>query len=203
MTHDDLIARVQRWLRNTRKNVVVLAEIGSDGRECPDLIAWKYRGLCTVIECKVSRSDFMRDRKKSFRMRGGMGEARFYATPPGLLVLADLPVSWGLIEVGPRLVRVVRESGRFVLDRNTRGETACLISAVQRATDGWGRKVFGEISPVHGQLDPHPTVGAALKAYRDDARNARAQRDRMNAKLLEQEEELNDLRARARLWVEE
>jgi hypothetical protein len=184
MTHAELIERSMRWLRNTRKHVVVLCEIGSDGQELPDVIGWRHRGACTVIECKVTRADFNRDRKKSFRMRGGMGNARFYATPPGLLLLHEVPPSWGLIEVGPKLTRVVKESGRFELERNTRGETACLISAVQRVTEGWGRKVFGEISPVHGQLDPHPTVAAAFKAYREENRSLRAKLARRDAQIL-------------------
>lgn len=184
MTHDELIARSMRWLRNTRKHVVVLCEIGSDGQELPDVIGWRHHGACTVIECKVTRADFNRDRNKSFRMRGGMGNTRFYATPPGLLLLHEVPPSWGLIEVGPKLTRVVRESWRFELERNTRGETACLISAVQRVTDGWGRKVFGEISPMHGQLDPHPTVSAAFKAYRDENRSLRAKLARRDAQIL-------------------
>ncbi len=184
MTHGELVARAQRWLRNTRHNNVVLAEIGSDGREQPDLIAWKYRGrICTVVECKTSRADFKRDAKKSFRMRGGMGSERFYATPPGLLTLAELPPSWGLIEVGPKLVRVVRTSGRFVIERNIAGETACLVSAIERVTDGWGRKVFGEISPVHGLPDPHPTVATMIHELRADNRALRAKVRRLEARL--------------------
>lgn len=183
MTHTELIERSMKWLRNTRKHVVVLCEIGSDGQELPDVIGWRHRGTCTVIECKVSRSDFNRDRKKPFRANGGMGNARFYATPPGLLLLHEVPVCWGLIEVGPKVIRVVRESGRFE-QRNTRGETACLISAVQRVTEGWGRKVFGEISPVHGQCDPHPTIAANFKAYRDEIRSLRAKLERRDAQIL-------------------
>jgi hypothetical protein len=174
MTHDELVARAMRWLRNSRKHVVVLGEIGSDGRECPDVIGWRHGGRCTLIECKVTRSDFLRDAKKSFRREGGMGEYRWFATPPGLVLIAEVPVRWGLVEIGPKLCRTVQHPMRFdVKDRNTRGEINCLVSAVQRATDGWGRKVFGEISPVHGQLDPHPSVGATLKMLREDNQKLR------------------------------
>lgn len=187
MNHAELVTRAGRWLRNSRKHVVVLEEIGSDGRECPDVIGWKHGGLCTLVECKVTRTDFLRDIKKPFRVRGGMGAMRWYATPPNLIKLRELPMYWGLIEVGPKLVRVVMHPSTYPgIDRNTRGETNCLISAVQRATDGWGRKVFGEISPVHGQCDPHPTVAANLKAYRDEIQSLRAKlrrRDEMIAKL--------------------
>ena len=167
MTHDELVVRAGRWLRS-RRHTVVLHEIGSDGRECPDVIGWMYRGRCTLIECKTSRADFKKDGKKRFRHQGGMAACRWYATPPNLVTVEELPPRWGLVEVGLRC-RVVRHPMPFANnERNIAGETACLISAVQRATDGWGRKVFGEISPVHGQLDPHPTVGATIKMLRDE-----------------------------------
>ena len=194
MTHDELIARVGRWLRNSKKHVVVLSEIGSDRRECPDVLAWKHGGLCTLVECKTSRADFVRDAKKRFRADGlGMGQQRWYATPPGLIVLTELPMHWGLIEVGPTLVRTVKHPGHFrSLSRNVRGETDCLISAIQRATDGWGRKVFGEISPVHGLPDPHPSVGAMLKALRLDNRALRTENRKLNAKLARRETKRGD-----------
>lgn len=179
MTHDELVTRTMRWLRNSRRYVVVLTEIGSDGRECPDVIAWLHRGTCTVVECKASRSDFLRDAQKPFRKRGGMGMHRFYATPPKLVTIAELPPAWGLIEIGSQRVRLVRESGRFVAKRNVRGETACLISAVQRVTDGWGRKVFGEISPVHGLPDPHPSVAKMFREMQADNRALRAKVQRL------------------------
>ncbi len=157
--------------------MVVLEEIGSDGRECPDVIGWKHGGACTLIECKTTRADFKRDFKKRFRQvygATGMGAHRWYATPPGLLTLGDLPTRWGLIEVRATTVRTIREPTPFTsAERNMRGETACLISAVQRATAGWGRKVFGEINPVRGQLDPHPSMAKVLEGYRKEIRSLR------------------------------
>ena len=194
MNHAELVTRAGRWLRNSRKHVVVLEEIGSDGRECPDVIGWKHGGLCTLVECKVTRTDFLRDIKKPFRMRGGMGSMRWYATSPNLVKLSELPMSWGLIEVGLKLVRVVREPVPQNVDRNMRGETNCLISAVQRATDGWGRKVFGEISPVHGTIDPHPSIGATLKMLREAERSERTKRIRRDERIAQLEAEIARLR---------
>lgn len=200
MNHSQLVARAQHWLRYSRRHVVVLAEISHNTvSECPDVIGWKYGGHCSLIECKTSRSDFARDAKKSFRKANGMGAERWYATEPGLLKISDLPVRWGLIEIGVTKVRIVVHPAAFTpLERNHRGETNCLISAVQRVTDGWGRKVFGDISPLHGQLDPHPTVAANLKAYRDEIQSLRAKlrrRDeqitRLTPKMTDDERELS------------
>lgn len=188
MTHTELVARAQRWLRGSQRHQVVLAEISHNMvSESPDVIGWKYGGHCTLVECKTTRSDFLRDAKKSFRKTGGMGEDRWYATPPGLLKIADISMRWGLVELTNKNARIVLRPTPFSsLERNVRGETNCLISAVQRVTDGWGRKVFGDISPMHGQLDPHPTVAANLKAYRDEIQSLRA-------KLRRREDMIRDL----------
>ncbi len=46
-------------------------------------------------------SDFLRDRKKPFRVDPslGMGKYRFYVAPKGLIREKDLPNHWGLIVV--------------------------------------------------------------------------------------------------------
>jgi hypothetical protein len=66
LKHQDLCERALRWLRGTRKCNPVFAGIASCS-EIPDAIGWsssyKQRGS-TVVECKVSRSDFYRDKKK-------------------------------------------------------------------------------------------------------------------------------------------
>lgn len=56
-----------------------------------------------MIEVKVTRSDFLADRKKPHRQGGkGMGSWRYYMAPEGLISVGELPDGWGLIEVNRR-----------------------------------------------------------------------------------------------------
>lgn len=66
--------------------------------EQPDAIGFKT-GISCLIEVKTSRSDFLRDRKKRFRIKPeyGMGDWRFYAAPAGIISQNDLPEKWGLL----------------------------------------------------------------------------------------------------------
>lgn len=60
----------------------------------------KQHGI--LIESKVSRSDFLRDRKKRHRLRdtdGSFGISdRYYIAPAGLLKPDEIPAPWGLLE---------------------------------------------------------------------------------------------------------
>lgn len=134
MTHDDLVQRAARWLRTKRGCGVVLTEHRSAWPETPDAIGWRY-GFSTLVECKVSRSDFFADRKKSSRLPGAERPAFqcFYLTPPGLVAESDLPDGWGLLWAHPRKVEVVREVKPVSDDRtNIRHELYMLLSEVRR-----------------------------------------------------------------------
>lgn len=132
MTHADLVARAVRWLRGTQRCTVVLAELVTLGPEIPDAIGW-VGWNSILVECKVSRADFRRDRDKP-HMRlpdGGMGRQRWYLTPPGLIGVDDLPDGWGLAEALARSVRVVRAPIARPDWRRDR-EIGLLTSAVRR-----------------------------------------------------------------------
>jgi len=65
MTHAELITSASQWLRTGRRHAVVLSDVHTAAtNEQPDVIAWKNSGFSTVVECKISRSDFRRDAKK-------------------------------------------------------------------------------------------------------------------------------------------
>lgn len=140
MTHDELVTRAARWLAKTRRCPVVVTEIvtASSTGEIPDAIGWEG-GRSHLVECKVSRSDFLADRKKSFRIMPdlGLGDYRWYMTPPGLVTPDELPDGWGLLEVHPEQVRVLRESGSrwgappFV--GNGREAQRILLSVIRRS----------------------------------------------------------------------
>ena len=114
MTHAELVERAARWLRNTVKCGVVSTGNYNVGRSIPDAIGWTSC-LSYVVECKTCRSDFMRDAKKFHRRypECGMGNVRYYMTPPGLLGPDELPEHWGLLEAHANQVRVVRQPGMF------------------------------------------------------------------------------------------
>jgi len=115
--HGQLIERAVAWLRRSYKCGVILSEQHCASGEVPDVIAW--RGLCksVLVECKVSRSDFLADASKPFRMKPeeGMGSQRFYLAPVGVIRRADLPEHWGLLELQGREVRLVVKPGRVDL----------------------------------------------------------------------------------------
>jgi hypothetical protein len=115
MTHDELVERAVRWLKGTRRCPVVLSEAGM-GLEIPDAIGWEYGGRSILVECKVSRSDFLRDQKKSFRYYSdsGMGSVRYYMVPPNLISVDDVPEKWGLCYVHPKQVRIIKKAEPFL-----------------------------------------------------------------------------------------
>jgi hypothetical protein len=103
MTHSQLVERAVRWLRSYRCGVV-LSEQACVSGEMPDAIGWKRACHSVLVECKVTRADFLADRAKPFRLKPeqGVGMERFYLTPPGLLRREEVPAGWGLLEVRGR-----------------------------------------------------------------------------------------------------
>jgi hypothetical protein len=99
MTHAQLVDRAVRWLRSYRCGVV-LSEQACVSGEMPDAIGWKQSSHSVLVECKVTRADYLADREKPFRQKPerGVGSERFYLTPPALIKLEELPTGWGLLE---------------------------------------------------------------------------------------------------------
>lgn len=112
MTHAELVQRAVRWLRTSRRMRVVVAEMATSAPETPDAIGWGWGGHSEVVEAKVSRADFIRDRRKAHASRPdcGMGRHRWYMTPPGLLLGDDVPAWCGLLWAHPKRVTVVKEA---------------------------------------------------------------------------------------------
>ena len=115
--HAQLVARAVKWLRHFYKCGIILTEQYCSTGEVPDVIAWK--GFCksVLVECKVSRADFLADSGKPFRLKPeeGMGSQRFYLAPAGVIGASELPKHWGLLELHGRDVRVVVKPGRVDL----------------------------------------------------------------------------------------
>jgi hypothetical protein len=113
MTHAQMVEKAVRWLRSYRCGVV-LSEQACVSGEMPDAIGWKHACHSVLVECKVSRADFLADREKPFRLKPekGVGSERFYLTPPSLVKVEELPVGWGLLEHRRGRIEMVQASGK-------------------------------------------------------------------------------------------
>ena len=100
MNHAQLVEKAVRWLRRYRCGVI-LSEQACVSGEMPDAIGWKRACHSVLVECKVTRSDFLADRAKPFRLKPthGVGCERFYLVPAGLIRHEELPAGWGLLEL--------------------------------------------------------------------------------------------------------
>jgi len=133
-THKKLVTRMARWLKGTKRMSVVFTELATRVSETPDLIGWQSgetTAPSVLIECKVSRSDFLADGKKWFRRYAdmGMGDLRYVAAPAGLLTADEMPEGWGLLEVA-RYVRVTKEADKMPACKGR--ECVMLVSALRR-----------------------------------------------------------------------
>jgi hypothetical protein len=113
VTHPQLVTKAIRWLRSYRCGVV-LSEQACISGEMPDAIGWKSACHSVLIECKVTRDDFIADRGKPFRLKPeqGVGCERFYLAPAGLIRREELPAGWGLLELRGGQIEVMVESAK-------------------------------------------------------------------------------------------
>jgi hypothetical protein len=142
--HSELCQRAVRWLRGSQRCNPVFSGIAS-ASEVPDAIGWssnwKLHGS-HVVECKVSRTDFLRDKAKLFPTEfpkkecpdcGGigyvtgvrkvcvcrapkkMGDFRWFLTPSNLIAPYDLAKHYpdhGLLWLNGRGVRIIVQAPR-------------------------------------------------------------------------------------------
>lgn len=121
MTHTECVEHAARYL--SKRCNVVLPEFFTHNAELPDVIGFKNH-FSTLIECKVSRADFLKDKSKNFRIfpEKGMGDRRYYCCPKGLISKDELPNGWGLLYIYPSgSVREVKASHLKSEDNNWRG----------------------------------------------------------------------------------
>ncbi len=113
MTHAALVELAVEWLRRYRCGIV-LSEQGCSSGEMPDAIGWKGKCHSVVIECKISRADFLADCDKPWRMDPSiaLGCERYFLAPRSMLKCEELPDGWGLLEVHHRRTSVTKKSKR-------------------------------------------------------------------------------------------
>lgn len=146
LTHADLVELARRWL--LRRHPIVCTELSNGSGEDPDAIGWQG-GVSTLIECKVSASDYHSDKQKYFRKHSnlGCGDYRYFMAPSGLIKnYALIPAGWGLLEVtGKTKIRKTKQPTLFSVVNKSK-ELIIMASALRRV----------------GQLCPK---GVSVKAY--------------------------------------
>jgi hypothetical protein len=112
MTHQQLVKSAEQWLRRYGCHIV-LTEQTADSGEVPDAIGWKGKNRSIVLECKVSRPDFLADRNKEARQQDdkSMGCERYYLAPKGLIAGEELPSGWGLLEASRSSIVLTVKAG--------------------------------------------------------------------------------------------
>jgi hypothetical protein len=101
----------------------------------PDAIGWKRACHSVLVECKVTRGDFLADRSKPFRMKpsDGVGCERFYLVPSGLIRREELPVGWGLLEYrGGRIESTLPSAKNLRSATGFRYEMNLLLASLRR-----------------------------------------------------------------------
>ncbi|HEY6769444.1 MAG TPA: MmcB family DNA repair protein [Candidatus Sulfotelmatobacter sp.] len=134
MSHAQLVERAVRWLRSYRCGVV-LSEQACVSGEMPDAIGWKRAHHSVLVECKVTRSDFLVDRAKPFRTKPqhGVGCERFYLTLPNLVRCEELPAGWGLLELRGRNLEMIRAAAKNMRSASGfRCEMNLLLASLRR-----------------------------------------------------------------------
>jgi hypothetical protein len=134
--HKKIVDIGKKWLKNQSGKRwscgVIFSELVCAGVETPDIMGFSSYGS-TLIEVKVSRADFLRDKNKIVRKNPylGMGGYRFYLSPKDIIKEKDLPEKWGLIHIDDN------DKARIVVkpeyqERNLQSENAYMYSAIRR-----------------------------------------------------------------------
>ena len=134
MTHAALVRKAVEWLRSYRCGVI-LSEQACVSGEMPDAIGWKRACHSVLVECKVSRADFLADRAKPFRQKpdGAVGCERFYFAPRTLIRSEELPPGWGLLELHNRKIEMIRASKKNLRsEEGFRCEMNLLLASLRR-----------------------------------------------------------------------
>jgi hypothetical protein len=108
-----MVEKAVAWLRSYRCGVVLSEQACASG-EVPDAIGWKRACHSVLVECKLSRADFLCDRDKPWRQKSktAVGCERFYLAPAGLVRVRELPEGWGLLELRKREVTMTQPSAK-------------------------------------------------------------------------------------------
>jgi hypothetical protein len=134
MTHNDLVKSAVRWLTGSQHCGVVLSEIASAAMENPDAIGWQaHRSI--LVECKMSRSDFLAQRNKPcIRSNHLVGNERYYLCERDVIRPEDVEgTDFGLLWIDGNHVRIRRKAEyRALSAAELQDERTMLVSALRR-----------------------------------------------------------------------
>jgi hypothetical protein len=134
MSHAQLVRLAEKWLRSYRCGVVLSEQACVTG-EMPDAIGWKRACHSVLVECKVSRADFLVDRAKPWRTKPelGVGCERFYLAPTGLLREDEMPPGWGLLAWRNRKIEMIKPAKKNLRsEQGFAAEMNLLLASLRR-----------------------------------------------------------------------
>jgi hypothetical protein len=141
--HTELVCMAYEWVLNRTSCGVAFKELNTSAcnGEYPDVIGFGSGGHSVLVECKVTRNDFIGDGKKKFRVypKLGMGTQRYFLCPRGVINPEDLLKGWGLIWAVKSKPKVIyspykgnigeRNKG---FEKNIRAEHGLMYSVLRR-----------------------------------------------------------------------
>lgn len=143
ITHKELVDLSHKFVLKKMSCGFGVRELKTTEKEIVDVLGFGAYNHSVLIEVKVSRSDFLADRNKSFRINPeeGVGKYRFYCCPKELIKIEDLPNNWGLIYEENKKLEIVHNpyckslkgnifSGGF--NYNKDAERAIMYSTLRR-----------------------------------------------------------------------
>lgn len=169
-SHKEYCEAAAKWLRGTKGCIIAAAEIVATTNERPDALGFKSHNSF-MVEVKMSRADFMADKKKWHRQEPGrcIGDYRYYFCPPEVLFEHDMPAGWGLIWYdGKKCWQIVK--AERMNDTNHRVERTFLISIIRRLKINC-EYIKPKIAwPVHRRADLAPQGSVDVEELRKELR---------------------------------
>lgn len=136
LSHDELCKIGCTFLREQGCSVVVNQPNFLSNGESPDVIGFHGYNQSHVVEAKTSRADFLSDKNKLFRANPelGAGSYRWFICEPGLIIVDELPDSWGLVYAVKGHRKVIKEAKSQ--ENNIMAEIYLLYNIARRGIGG-------------------------------------------------------------------
>lgn len=167
LTHKQCVEIAYKWcLKNCSVGVAFKELSCAPSNEIADVIAFNSWSS-VLIECKVSRSDFLCDKNKSFRKdpAKGMGNKRFYCCPENLINKNELPEGWGLLYINAKgKCRCVYSpygtvwNGKGFELKNIQAEQGVMYSALRRLM------IKGYVKHIYDKDYQKPTANEVIES---------------------------------------
>lgn len=138
-----MVRQARNWLWSLtpsadriRPSVICTEVSSSRSAENPDVFGIAPNGITYLIECKVSRADFLADKTKPHRNAAlHLGCYRWFCAPSGIIQTHELPQGWGLLQiVNSKLVQRLEPVRRSDVDKEA--ELSILVSVLQNVWRG-------------------------------------------------------------------